>query len=150
MTDAELINELNKMGPFQHEIATRLKFRNLFKQAYYFSDSKLDKGYLDIINKLENTVFRRKKEQEIEDFLNIPSGHVIIDVPRKELYQAEPRIDQTDITILDEEDQKKIDYYTPVAKAIRSRAIPDWMVMIVTDEKYRDLISKKAEKILFN
>jgi HD superfamily phosphohydrolase len=142
MTDAELINELNKMGSFQHEIATRLKFRNLFKQAFSLSDSKLDKGYLDIIDKLEKTEFRRKKEQDIEEILNIPAGHVIIDVPRKELYQAEPRIEKTDITIIDEEDQKKIDFYTPVAKAIRSRAIPDWMVMIVTDEKYRDIISK--------
>ena len=82
--------------------------------------------------------------------LNIPSGHVIIDVPRKELYQAEPRIDQTDIVIINEEEQKKLDYYTPVAKAIRSKAIPDWIIMIVTDEKYRDSLSKKAEKIIFN
>jgi len=150
MTDAELINELNKMGSFQHEIATRLKFRNLFKQAYSLSDSKLDKGYLEIINKLENTEFRRKKEQDIEKILNIPSGHVIIDIPRKELYQAEPRIDQTDIIIIEEDVLKKIDFYSPVVKAIRSRAIPDWMVMIVTDERYRDIISMKAEKILFN
>jgi len=150
MTDAELINELKKMGSYQHEIATRLKYRNLFKVACSFSDSNLDNGYLEIINKLENTEFRRKKEQDIEELLNIPSGHVIIDVPRKELYQAEPRIDQTDITIVDEKDQKKIDFYTPVAKAIRSRAIPEWMVMIVTDEKYRDILSEKAEKILFN
>jgi len=27
MTDAELINELKIMGPYQHEIATRLKYR---------------------------------------------------------------------------------------------------------------------------
>ena len=105
---------------------------------------------LELINKLENFEYRRKKEQELEELLNIPAGHVIIDVPRKELYQAEPRINQTDIIIIDEKDQKKIDFYTPVAKAIKSRVIPEWIVMIVADERYRDILSKKAEKILFS
>ena len=43
-----------------------------------------------------------------------------------------------------------LDDYTPVAKAIRSRTIPDWIVMIITDEKYRNVVSKKAEEVLFN
>ncbi|MCK4365560.1 MAG: hypothetical protein KAW45_05890, partial [Thermoplasmatales archaeon] len=75
--------------------------------------------------------------------------HVIIDVPFQELHQAEPRIDQTDIVIVDESDTKNLDEYTPIAKAIRLRPIPDWIVMIIADEKYRDVISDKAEKILF-
>jgi len=150
MTDAELINELNKMGSFQHEIATRLKYRNLFKQAYSASYLNLDQEEINIINKLEDINFRKKKEEEIEELLNIPPGHVIIDVPHKELHQAEPRIDQTEVIIIDEKEKKKLDFYTPVAKAIRLRTIPDWTVMIVTDEKYRRKISKNAGKILYN
>lgn len=150
MTDAELINDLKKMGSFQHEIATRLKYRELFKQAYAVSESNLDEKGINAIQRLDDVKFRRKKEQELEELLSIPSGHVIIDVPFQELHQAEPRIDQTDIVIVDKNEIKTLDEYTPVAKAIRLRLIPDWIVMIVTDEKYRDVVSKKAEKILFN
>ena len=150
MTDAELINELKTMGPFQHEIATRLKYRKLFKQAYWASSSNLDEARLAVVKNLEDEKHRREKEQEVENALNIPAGHVIIDVPYQELHQAEPRIDQTDIMIVDKGEIKSLDDYTPTAGAIRSRAIPDWIIMIVTDEKFRDDVSKKAEEILFS
>ena len=149
MTDAELINNLKKMGTYQHEIATRLKYRKLFKQVYAVSGSNLDEAKINAVKSLEDMNFRRKKEQELEESLNIPSGHVIIDVPFQELHQAEPRIDQTDIAIVDDRSTKNLDEYTPIAKAIRLRPIPDWIVMIIADEKYRDLIAGKAEKILF-
>ena len=40
--------------------------------------------------------------------------------------------------------------FTPVADAIKSKIIPDWALMIITDEKYREIVTKKAEKLLFN
>jgi len=150
MTDAELINDLKKIGKFQYEIVTRLKYRKLFKQAFAKSKSSLDKSNIDAIKNLEKLKFRREKEQEFEESLCIPSGHIIIDVPSFELIQAEPRIKQTDITIVDENKIKKLDDFTPVAKAISLREIPDWFVMIITDEKYRDIVLKNAEMILFN
>lgn len=149
MTDAELINNLKKMGAYQHEIATRLKYRKLFKQVYAVSGSNLNETRINAVKSLEDINLRRKKEQELEESLNIPLGHIIIDVPFQELHQAEPRIDQTDIVIVDERDTKNLDEFTPIAKAIRLRPIPDWIVMIIADEKYRDLIAGKAEKILF-
>ena len=53
------------------------------------------------------------------------------------------------IIISDENGTKTLDEYTPVAKAIRLRPIPDWVVMIVTDEKYRTIVSERAKEILF-
>jgi len=150
MTDAELVNDLKNEGPFQNEIVTYLKYRVLFKQAYLLTHSNLDEQKNEIVKSLEDVESRKEKEREIEDALNIPSGHIIIDVPYRELHQSEPRIDQTDITIIDGNEQKSLDEFTPVAGAVRSRAIPDWVVMVVTDEKYRDMVSKKAEKMLFS
>ena len=149
MTDSELIENLKQMGPFQHEIVTCLKYRKLFKQAYTLPSSNLDKQGVEIVKHLEDAKFRRKKEQELEEVLNVPTGHIIIDVPYQELHRAEPRINQTDITIIDENETKTLDEFTPVAGAIRSRIVPDWAIMIITDEKFKDLISKKAEKALY-
>jgi len=150
MTDAELINHLKAMGSYQHEIATRLKFRKLFKQAYFASSNDLTGDQMDFIKELENPKKRKEKEREIEDKLKIPKGHVIIDIPYQELHLSEPRIDLTNIEIFDENKMKTLDSFTPVAKAIRSRDITDWTIMIITEEKYRKNLSEKVEKIIFN
>ena len=150
MTDAEILNSLKNMGDFQYEIITRLKYRKLFKQAYVASFYELEKHEIKLIEELEITVKRRQKESELEQALGIEKGHVIIDAPHLDLIRAEPRISQTDISVVDKNKINSLDNFTPVAKAIRSRLIPDWMVMVVTDDKYRDIVSKKAEKILFS
>ena len=150
-TDFELLSDLKNKGTYQNEIVTRLKYRKLFKQAYTSSATISDENFIDVIKKLKDLKFRREKEQEIEEYLKIPSGHVIIDVPFYDLRQAEPRIDKTDVIIVDEEYKiKTLDDFTPVANAIKQKTIPDWHIMIITDEKFKDIVTKKVEKILFN
>jgi len=150
MTDAEILNSLKNMGNFQYEIITRLKYRKLFKQAYVASFYELENHEIKLVEELEKTEIRRQKEIELEQRLNIEKGHVIIDAPHLDLLRAEPRINKTEISVIDKNKIKSLDNFTPVAKAIRSRKIPDWMIMVVTDDKYRDIVSKKAEKILFS
>jgi HD superfamily phosphohydrolase len=150
MTDAEIMTSLKTMGPFQQEIITRLKYRDLFKQAYAVSLQDLDKQGINVVKRLEDVSTRREKERELEDVFHIPKGHIIIDIPRPELLRAEPRINKTDIQVMDRNEIKTLDDFTPVAKAIRSRIAPDWAIMLITDEKYRKIVAKKAERILFS
>jgi HD superfamily phosphohydrolase len=93
---------------------------------------------------------RQQKEHELEDVFHIPKGHIIIDIPRPELLRAEPRIHNTDIGVIDQNKIKSLDEFTPIAQAIRSRIAPDWILMIITDEKYRKINPKKVEKLLFS
>jgi HD superfamily phosphohydrolase len=150
MTDDELIDNLKKMGVFQHEIAVRLKYRKLFKQAYAPSIVELSKDHIDFIKKFDDFKFRRQKEVEFENKLGIPEGHVIIDFPNTELHLNEPRIDKTGIVVFDNNTCKSLDDFTPISRAIRSRLITDWAVMIITDDKHRSIVSENAEKILFD
>jgi uncharacterized protein len=150
MTDAEIMTSLKNMGRFQQEIITRLKYRDLFKQAYAVSLQDLDKQGINVVKHLESRVRRHEKERELEDELHIPNGHVIVDIPRPELLRAEPRIHKTDIQVMDKNSVKTLDDFTPVAKAIRSRIAPDWTLMILTDEKYRQKVAKNAERIMFS
>jgi len=150
MTDAEIMTSLMSMGRFQQEIITRLKYRDLFKQAYAVSSQDLDKQGINVLKQLEDVSTRREKEHELEDLFHIPKGHIIIDIPRPELLRAEPRIHKTDIKVIDRKEIKTLDDFTPIAKAIRSRIAPDWALMIITDEKYRKILAKKAEAILFS
>ena len=149
-TDLEILNYLKNAGSFQNKIITYLKYRNLFKQAYSISWLNLDGSRKKIINLLGENDLKKEKEIEIENALNIPHGNIIIDIPFNEINKTEPRINKTDITILEGNKQKMISDFTPVAEAIKSKIIPDWALMIITDEKYREIVTKKAEKLLFN
>lgn len=150
MTDAEIMSSLKTKGRFQQEIITRLKYRDLFKQAYAVSLFDLDKEELKKVKQLEDVSRRRQKEHELEGAFNIPKGHVIIDIPRPELLRAEPRINNTDIQVVDRDHVKSLDDFTPIAQAIRSRIAPDWVLMIISDEKYRKKINRKIHHFLFS
>jgi len=150
LTDAEIMTRLKTMGRFQQEIIARLKYRDLFKQAYVVSLQDLDKDGVKTVKRLENVSRRREKEGELEDVFRIPKGHIILDIPRPELLRAEPRINKTDISVMDRNMVKTLDDFTPVAKAIRSRISPDWVLMVITDEKYRQTVAKKVEKVVFS
>ena len=150
MTDSELINELQKMGKYQKEIGIRLKYRNLFKQAYTKSKPDLNSEQIKSIKKLENNKKRREKEIEFESKLNIPKGHIIIDIPYKELHLSEPRINQTESIIVDGNKIRSFDEFSTIGTAVKERSIPEWDIMIMTDEKYRSLVSQNSEEILFN
>jgi HD superfamily phosphohydrolase len=150
MTDAEIMVSLKTMGRFQQEIITRLKYRDLFKQAYAVSLLDLNREGTKVIKLLGDVSNRRQKEQELEYVFGIPKGHIIIDIPQPELLRAEPRINNTDIQVIDRNEIKSLDDFTPIAKAIRSRIAPDWALMIITDEKYRKTVAKKVERLLFS
>ena len=148
MTDAEIMQHLRHAGPYQNEIVTRLKYRRLFKQAYNLQLSEATEQEQKLIHHLESPQHRHEKELELADELNIPKGHIIIDVPRPELLRAEPRINQTGIIVMDHHTPKSLDIYTPIAQAVRERMTPDWSLMIITDDKYRDVVAKKAPQIV--
>jgi HD superfamily phosphohydrolase len=150
MTDVEIMNILRGLGDYQREIMIRLKYRELFKQACAFSTNDLPEDKISVIKELEDLGKRRQKERELEKRFSIPHGHVIIDVPRPELLRAEPRIHRTDIRVIDGSKVKGLDEFTPIAQAIRSRVTPDWAVMIISDERYREVLLKKGAKVLFN
>ncbi|MCD6236841.1 MAG: HD domain-containing protein [Thermoplasmata archaeon] len=146
-TDGEMFALLKNKGKFQQEMVTKLKYRRLFKQAYVLP--AIENSKKEEIEHLEDPHYRNEKEREFEERLGIPRGHVIIDAPQGELFLSEPRIDKVDIPVIDDGKVKSIREFTPITDAIRSRPIPDWSVMVVTDEKYREKVAQIAEKILF-
>ena len=150
LTDAELVNTLKQGGTYQKEIITRLKYRQLFKQVFVLLPQNQTVDERNTIKILEDGVNRREMEKRFENTLSIPEGHVIIDVPYLDLHQAEPRIEEIDMPVLENGDVRMLTHFTPVAEAIRMRKIPDWDLMIISDEQYRETIYDHAEKILFS
>jgi HD superfamily phosphohydrolase len=147
-TDLEVISELKRLGGLQRELITLLLYRHLFKRAYYLPPTELEDDKRESILKLEDPEKRLPLEDTLADRAGVPEGHVIIDAPVKELKLSEPRIHKTDIKILDKT-VKPLSKYTPIASALKIRNIPEWAVMVATDKKYVEQVSKAVDRVLF-
>lgn len=149
MTDSELMTDLMQKGGFQREIAIMLKYRQLFKNAYSLDMNKLDEEKLKIIAELSDYKKRKEKEEEISMRSNIPVDYIIVDVPEKELLLSEPRINKTEVLILDDNRLKPLSRYSPLARALQIRTVHQWGIMVSTMPRYRNKVKKIAEKVLF-
>ena len=146
LTDGEMLSELREKGELQREMVVRLKYRRLFKQVY--SVPAVDEEKVKILDYLEDPRKRSEKEEELEDELNIPRGHIIIDVPKRELFLSEPRIDKVEIPVIYDGEIVDLREVTPIAGAIKEKKIPDWYLMVIVDERYRERVADRIEKLI--
>ena len=147
LNDWEMMSKLREMGGLQREMVTRLKYRRLFKQIYQVHAT--DREKIERMRYLEDPMERRKKEEELEVELGIPEGHIIIDVPGRELFLSEPRIDKVEIPVICGDGIRNLDELTPIARAIKEKVIPDWYLMVISEERYRRE-GEKIERILLS
>ncbi|MFQ6087873.1 MAG: HD domain-containing protein [Candidatus Methanofastidiosia archaeon] len=148
MIDAELFCEMLQTPGYVGEIAKRLKYRRLFKRAYTLRTADLEESQREALSKLSDIHLRRLAEEELARKAGVSEGHVMIDLPMPELLVSEPRIHRTEIMVLDGE-PKVLSSFTPIARALRKRKVPDWVLMIFTSRNERKRVSKVAERVLF-
>ncbi len=147
LSESELNVELWNLGGLQREFITMLRFRKLLKRVFYLRPEEINEDKADLMKKLEDPVKRLRFEDEIADRAGVPEGHVIIDVPEKELKFSEPRVHKTDIKILDK-GVRPLNKYTPLAKALELKDIPEWAIMVATDYKYKEPVIKAVKRLL--
>ena len=143
MNDAELTEKLKGMGNYQKEIMLRLKYRKLFKKAVLKDLNELNEKQRERLKEIDVKEIEEKIEKKIGK-----RGYVIIDMPGKEIMLSEPRIKKMDIEILNGNEIKPLKEYTPITTALKEREIT-WAIMVCTPEKYKGMVKKYAEELLF-
>ena len=150
MVDHELLGWLVDQGGFQREIALRIKYRKLFKRAVAWSADDLDDERREALRRLsDDRAARREAEDTIARRAGLASGQVIIDIPLPELLVSEPRIAQTDITVVDDGETSRLSRLSPLSQALQLRAVSDWAVMVACEPPARAKVAKLARSILF-
>ena len=144
MNDAELIENLKRMGDYQKDIVTRIKYRKLFKKVIAKSFSQLNEEEREYLSQIDGREIEEKISKKIGK-----EGYVIVDIPGKDILLSEPRLKKMDIKILDGEKIKKLSEITPIANALQLRGVTEWALMVCSPEKYRNEVKKYAEKLLF-
>jgi len=151
MIDSEFWSEMYSLGGFQRETILRIKYRNLFKKAFAImvKDIKeMDEASRERLASLDNDKKRRQAEDEICKKAKIPEGYVVLDLPKKELFLSEPRIHKTDVKILENKKLRPLSKYSPLARSLQLRTVPDWALMVSTDKKYKEQVAKAAKRVL--
>ncbi len=148
-TDASLSERLAAEGGKAARIMTQLKYRQLYKRSFSLYINDLEEEQLEDLAKLTDYERRKAKEREIADRAGVDHADVIVDMPSRELLLTEPRPGKTEVPILDEDRVRPLSRYSPLAKAIQSRGVHDWAVMVSAPERYRDRVRKATERVLF-
>ncbi len=149
MVDAELLNWLVDRGGLQREFALRIKYRKLFKRAWYKSREDLSKAQCDALLALADREKRRNAEEAICRRVRVEPGRALIDVPAPELLLSEPRIVAVDIGILDDDRLVPFRKASPLSRALRLREVSDWVAMVAADHAHIKEVRAAAERVLF-
>jgi HD superfamily phosphohydrolase len=127
-----------------------LRYRKLYKKALSITTGEIKEKQLDRLLALTDYRERRSMEAEIAEEAGIRTSDVILDVPERELLISEPRIGKTEVPILNGDRVKPLTKYSPIAKALQSRSVHDWAVMVSTPANHRDVVEEVAERVLFS
>ena len=130
MVDHELLNWLVHQGPFQREIALRLKYRKLYKRVLASDRDELTDATRAVLASFKDAEERRRVEDRIARKAGLSPGQVIIDVPLPELLLSEPRIAKTEVPVLDGEEAKPFSKVSSLGRALQIRQVVDWVVMV--------------------
>src|SRR3972149_9973920 len=85
MVDHELLNWLVHQGPFQKEIALRLKYRKLYKRVLASDRDELTDAARAVLATFKDPEERRRAEDRIARRAGLMAGPVIIEVPLSQL-----------------------------------------------------------------
>jgi len=147
MIDSELMEKLKGLEGFQKDVILRLKYRKLFKKAYMKPSSEIkDHEKNRLIEVGKNVV---KVEDNFATSIGLKKGYIIIDVPMRELYLSEPRLEQNTIGVLNDKKIEDLSCFTPFPQALQTRATTDWAVMACTTDTDAEKVAQEAERYIF-
>ncbi|UCE90832.1 MAG: HD domain-containing protein [Methanobacteriota archaeon] len=148
MTDSTLLSQLTARGGYFEEVATRIKYRRLFKKAYgraALDVAEDEWGDIDALGRMDR---RRRLEEEIASRAGTDPGRVIIDVPSHELPISEPRMSLIDIRVIDGSKVRLLSRMSSIAQSLQNRRAHDWAVMVACPAEDRDRVARAAAKAL--
>jgi HD superfamily phosphohydrolase len=147
-SDASLVERLVAQGGRAKRIVTLLRYRQLYKRAYsvYVPDMSEE----DAERLLPITEYRRRKTVEamIADRAGVDASEVILDVPSRQLITGEVRRGKTEVPILNGERVRPLTRLSPISKALQSRGVHDWAVMVSCPERHVERVEKAAMRTL--
>jgi hypothetical protein len=148
MDDSDLRDELIANGGRPSEMMRSLIHRRLYKKAFSVLTMELDEERTFDIVKYSKYGDRKRLEAEIAETAGVDVSEVIVDMPSRSSLLSSVKIGKTDVSILYDGRVRPITRISPVAKALQSREIFDWAIMVSSPEQHRERVEKASSSIL--
>ncbi|MCL2712767.1 MAG: HD domain-containing protein [Methanomassiliicoccaceae archaeon] len=148
MDDHDLRDTLIRSNGRSSEITRSLVHRRLYKKAFSVYTADLNDEQIDIIAEYSGYREKRRLEDEIAETAGIDYSHVIVDMPSRSSLHGSVKIGKTDVSILYDDRVRPITKISPVSKALQSREIFDWAVMVSTPDEHKERVEKVTSSIL--
>jgi hypothetical protein len=84
----------------------------------------------------------------IAERAGIDRSEVILDVPSRQLITGEVRKGKTEVPILNGERVRPLTRLSPISRALQSRGVHDWAVMVSCPERHVEKVEKAANRTL--
>ncbi len=149
MVDSELMSSLIEQGGFQRGIALKIKYRKLYKKVFVGKRQELSEDRMRSLKRFEDPRERKNVENAICRRASAPKGHVIVDYPLAEIKKTEPRISKTDVRVLDKGKVRFFRSASDMGRALETRDVADWSIMVASDRKSLEKVSKVTEQTMF-
>jgi len=146
--DPDLRNELIEQGGKPSRLMRMLNNRRLYKKAYSAYSIDLSEDQMSTILRYSGYKDRKRLEDEIADTAGVDYSEVIVDTPSRSSLLSNARIGKTDVSILYEGRVRPITKLSPVSKALQSRDIFDWAIMVSAPSEHKEKVGKAADSIL--
>ena len=148
MDDSDLRNELIEHGGESSKLMRMLLNRKLYKKAFSVYSVDLNEDQTGTVVKYSGYKNKRRLEDEIADEAGVDYSEVIVDIPSRSSLLSNVKIGKTDVSILYEGRVRPITRISPLSKALQSRDIFDWAIMVSTPEMFKERVRKAATSIL--
>jgi HD superfamily phosphohydrolase len=146
--DGALEQQLLRCGGAASRLMGMIRYRMLYKRAYFQNTADLTPESLAALLKLTDYQRRKEMEEDIALRAGVDPSEVIVDLPSREALLTESRIGKTEVPILDGDRVRALSKYSPLAKALQTRGIHDWAVMVSCPENLKADVAKAAERSL--
>jgi HD superfamily phosphohydrolase len=152
MSDGEVLGYMKDLKGLPGELATRLRFRKLYKSAFQIGSETImgeNEASIELrerIRSLADEKEGRRVERDIERKLDMEEGSVILDVPDPSLTLSEPRLRRTDIKIMAERPEI-LSRISSLARALQRRPPIPWCLMISCPDERRKEVGAIARDL---
>ena len=148
MDDADLSAMMMEEDGTPSRIMGRIKRRDLYKKAALHYNDGISDDARAILANCSDYNGRMQLEREIADRAGVDPSEVALDTPPRSALLSEMIIGKTDVSIFDDNKVKSLTKLSSVAKALQSRDVFGWSLLISTPNEHVDGVAKASKKVL--
>ncbi len=149
MNDSDLLSRLISSDSERASKLTRsVLYRRLYKKTYTLYGMDLDDDDMASLVQYSKYASRKALEAEIAAEAKVDQSEVIVDMPSKSTLLSNVKIGKTDVLIFDDGKVRPITKFSPLAKALQSRDVFDWAIMISAPKDHVDDVRKAARNVI--